>query len=187
MTLKKNSVGAIEISSIGIGYQVQDALLKAASVDLLIARSICAGKYLIIFCGGVSDIESAMETALNIGGESVIDHLTVANLHPSVFPAITQSVVLAPGELQALGIVETYSVVSVLVAADVAAKAANVTLFRLNLAMAMGGKGLLLMTGSVADVQAAVDTACDKIKDRGLLVSRTVIPRPEKELFADYV
>lgn len=185
--MKKTSVGAIEISSIARGYQVQDALLKAASVDLLIARTICAGKYLIIFCGGVSDIEAAMETALAIGAESVIDHLTVANVHPAVFPAVSQSVVLAPEELGALGMVETFSAVSALIAADTAAKSANVTLFRLNLAMAMGGKGVLFMTGNVADVQTGVDAAVRKIADRGLLLNAVVIPRPQKELFSDYL
>ncbi len=187
MVLQKTSVGAIELSSIGIGYQVQDALLKAASVDLLIARTICAGKYLIIFAGGVSDVVAAMETAVQLGKESVIDSLTVANVHPAVFPAVSQSVVLGPNDIGALGIIETYSAVSALVAADTAAKAANVILFRLNLAMAMGGKGLLMMTGSVADIETAVDSAVSAIKDRGLLISRTVIPRPEKELFSDYL
>ncbi len=184
---RKTSVGAIEISSIGIGYQVQDALLKAASVELLIARTICSGKYLVIFAGSVSDVEAAMETALRIGDGSVIDYLTVANVHPAVFPAMTQSVVLGPEELGALGIIETFSAVSALVAADTAAKAANVTLFKLNLAMAMGGKGLLMMTGSVSDVQTAVDVAVDMVKSRGLLVSQTVIPRPQEELFSDYL
>ena len=43
------SVGAIELSSIGVGYQVQDALMKAANTTLIIARTICSGKYLIVF------------------------------------------------------------------------------------------------------------------------------------------
>lgn len=184
---RKTSVGAIELSSIGIGYRVQDSLLKAASVELVIARTICSGKYLIIYAGSVSDVEAAMETALQIGTDAVIDYLTVANAHPAVFPAMTQSVVLGPGEMGALGIVETFSAVSALVAADTAAKAANVTLFRLNLAMAMGGKGLLMMTGSISDVQTAVDVAVAMVKERGLLVSQIVIPRPQEELFSDYL
>ena len=183
----KSSVGAIELSSIGIGYQVQDSLLKAASVELLLARTICSGKYLVVFAGNVSDVEMAMETARKVGKDAVIDYLTVPNAHPAVFPAMAQSVVLAPEEIGALGIIETFSAVSAMVAADTAAKAANVTLFRLSLAMAMGGKGLLMMTGSIANVEAAVDAAVDAVKDRGLLVSKTIIPRPEKELFTDYI
>lgn len=181
------AIGAIELSSVGVGYQVQDALMKAASTTLLIARTICSGKYLIVFTGKVGDVEAAMETARRVGETSTIDWLTVANVHPALFPAMAQSVVLSPENVGALGIVETFSAVSALVAADVAGKAANVTLFRLSLAMAMGGKGLLLLTGPLADVQASVDAAKEALKDRGLLACATVLPRPEKELFTDYL
>ena len=36
---------------IGVGYRIQDEMLKAATVDLLIARTICSGKYLIVIGG----------------------------------------------------------------------------------------------------------------------------------------
>ena len=181
------AVGAIELSSIGIGYRVQDEMLKAASVDLIIARTICSGKYLIVVGGNISNVEAAIRAGLTVGDDSVIDHLTVANAHEAVFPAMTQSVVLAPDDIGALGILETFSGVSALVAADVAAKAARVTLFRLHIAMALGGKGLLLMTGSVSDVEAAVKAGAQAIRERGLLVSETVIPRPSRELLQDYI
>ena len=74
-----------------------------------------------------------------------------------------------------------------LAAADCAAKAARVTLFRIHVAMALGGKGLLLMTGSVSDVRAGVQAAADEVRRRGLLVSEIVIPRPGRELFGDYI
>ena len=181
------SVGAIELSSIGIGYQIQDEMLKAASVQLLIARSICSGKYLIVIGGSVSDVEAAIQTGLKAAGEAIIDHLIVANVHESVFPAMGQSVTLGTDHAGALGVIETYSGVSALAAADAAAKAARVTLFRIHVAMAMGGKGLCLMTGSVADVRAGVQAGAEEARQRGLLVSEVVIPRPSRELFADYL
>ena len=76
---------------------------------------------------------------------------------------------------------------SVLAAADAAAKAARVTIFRIHVAMALGGKGLCLMTGSVADVRAGMQAAAEAARQRGLLVCETVIPRPAKELFAEYI
>ncbi|MBN1590132.1 MAG: BMC domain-containing protein [Pirellulales bacterium] len=181
------SVGVIELSSIGIGYRIQDEMLKAASVELLIARTICSGKYLIVIAGSVSDVETAIDTGLRLADEAVIDHLTVANVHPSVFPALGQSVVLDVDDVGALGVVETFSGTSVLAGADAAAKAARVTVFRIHVAMALGGKGLCLMTGSVADVEAGVRAAAAEARKRGLLVSEIVIPRPGKELFADYL
>ena len=183
----RTAVGAIELSSIGVGYKIEDDMLKAASVDLLIARTICSGKYLIVIGGGVSDVEAAMQVGLASAGEAIIDHLHVANVHCGVFPALGQSVVLGPEDPGALGVIETFSGVSVLAAADVAAKAARITLLRIHVAMALGGKGLCLMTGAVSDVRAGVQAAAGEARRRGLLVSEVVIPRPSRELFADYL
>jgi microcompartment protein CcmL/EutN len=181
------AIGAIELSSIGIGYQIEDEMLKSASVEVLIARTICSGKYLIVIGGGVSDVETSIRTGLAAAGEAIIDHLILANVHPSVFPALGQSIALGPGDLGALGIVETFSGVSILAAADAAAKAARITLVRIHIAMALGGKGLCLMTGAVADVRAGVQVAAEEARQRGLLVSEVVIPRPSRELFGDYL
>jgi len=181
------SIGAVELSSIGIGYKIQDEMLKAASVELLIARTICSGKYLIVIGGTVSDVEAAVQAGLGGAGEAIIDHLVLPNVHESVFPALGQSVALRDGEAGALGVIESFSGVSVLAAADAAAKAARVTVFRIHVAMALGGKGLCLMTGTVADVRAGVQAAAEEVRRRGLLVSEVVIPRPGRELFAEYL
>ena len=181
------AIGAVELSSIGIGYQIEDDMLKAASVDLLIARTICSGKYLIVIGGTVSDVEAAVQAGLAGAGEAIIDHVMIPNVHESVFPALGQSVVLGPDETDALGVIETFSGVSVLAAADAAAKAARITLLRIHVAMALGGKGLCLMTGTVADVRQGVQVAAAEARNRGLLVSEIVIPRPSREWFGDYL
>jgi microcompartment protein CcmL/EutN len=181
------SIGAIELSSIGIAYRIQDDMLKAASVELLIARTICSGKYLIVLGGSVSDVEAAIRAGLEGAGEAIIDQVVIPNVHPSVFPALGQSIALGPEQMGALGVVETFSGVSVLAAADCAAKAARITLFRIHVAMALGGKGFCLMTGTVADVRAGVQAAAAEARRRGLLVSEVVIPRPSRELFGDYL
>jgi microcompartment protein CcmL/EutN len=181
------SIGAIELSSVAIGYQVQDDLLKAANVSILIARTICSGKYIIIFGGSVDDVNAAMAAAGRAADEAVIDTLNIPNVHGSIFPALSQSVVLTGEKVEALGIVESFSGASIIAAADAAAKAADVTLFRIHVAMALGGKGLCLMTGTVADVRAGVQVAAEEARRRGLLVSEIVIPRPSRELFADYL
>ena len=181
------SVGTIELSSIGVGYRVEDEMLKAARVELILARTICSGKYLIVVGGSVSDVETAVRVGLDAANEAVIDHLVLANVHESVFPALGQSVVLERQAAGALGVVATYSGTRGRAAADAAAKAARVTIFRIHVAMALGGKGLCLMTGSVADVRAGVQAAAAEARQRGLLVSEVVIPRPSPELFAEYL
>ena len=181
------SIGAVELSSIALGYQVQDAMLDAAAVEILIARTICSGKYLLVVGGSVSDVKAAVTTGLQVADEAVIDHLVIPNVHESVFPALGQSVVIDDDEVGALGVVETYSGVSILAAADAAAKAARVKLFRIHVAMALGGKGFCLMTGTVADCRAGVAAGAAEARQRGLLVAEIVIPRPNRELFSEYL
>jgi microcompartment protein CcmL/EutN len=181
------SIGAIELSSVAVGYEVQDTMLDAAAVEILIARTICSGKYFIVVGGPVSDVKAAVSAALQVADEAVIDHLVIPNVHESVFPAMGQSIVIEADEVGALGVVETFSGVSILAAADAAAKAARVKLFRIHVAMALGGKGFCLMTGTVADCRAGVAAAAAEARQRGLLVAETVIPRPNRELFSEYV
>jgi microcompartment protein CcmL/EutN len=181
------SIGAIELSSVGVGYKAQDALLKAANVQMLVARTICSGKYFMVFGGGVSDVSSAIRAGLEAGGEAIIDHLLIPNVHESVFQALGQSVVLDPRQAEAVGVIETFSGTSVIAAADAAVKAARVTLFRLHVAMALGGKGLLLLAGTIADCRAAVAAGAQEVRERGLLVSEIVIPNASKELYNEYI
>jgi len=181
------AIGAIELSSIGLGYSTQDEMLKAAQVDLLIARTICSGKYFVVISGAVSDVQSSIQTALQTADDAIIDSLVIPNVHEEVFPALGQSVVLEQEAIGALGVIETFGGVSVIAAADAAAKAANVTLFRIHVAMALGGKGFVLLTGEISDVQAAVSAGAAEARERGLLVSEIVIPRPSAELFSEYV
>ncbi len=162
-------------------------MLKAASVKVLIARTICSGKYFIVVGGVVSDVTTSVSAAVKAADEAVIDSLVIPNVHENVFTALGQSVVLEKDQAEALGIVESFSGVSIIAGADAAAKAARVTLFRIHVAMALGGKGFCLMTGAVADVRAGVAAAAAEIRSRGLLVSEIVIPRPSPELFSDYL
>ena len=183
----QEAIGMIELSSVGIGYQVQDAMLKAADVSLVLGRTICSGKYINVVTGTVSAVESSMAAGLDAAPDGVIDQLTIANIHESVFPALGQSVVLTEEKPAAVGIIETFSAASALEAADAAVKAAAVTLLRIHLAMALGGKGFVLMTGSVSNCRTGVDIGAQVARDKGLLVSAVVIPGPSKELFNEYI
>lgn len=183
------AIGMIELTSVGIGHLVQDAMLKAADVKLLLARTICSGKYIVIVGGKIASIHAAVEAGLDAAPDGVIDHIQLPNVHPDVFPALGQQVQLTEPiqNKRSIGIIETFSSASALEASDAAAKAANVQLYKLHVAMALGGKGFVMMAGSVADCKAAVDAGSAVVKEKGLLVSAVVIPRPSAELFRDYI
>lgn len=180
-----DTIGLIEVSSIGLGFEAEDAMLKAAEVELLLARTICSGKYLVVVAGDVASVTASVAAGEGAIRDGLIESRVIPRLHPSVFPAISQSVDVEPEDARALGIVETFSAASIVEAADAAVKAAAVTLFRVHLAMAIGGKGFLLMTGDVASVKAGVEAAAEVAGSEGMLVSKVVIPAPQARLFRE--
>ncbi len=182
-----DTIGLLELSSIGVGYRVQDAMLKAAEVDLLMARTICSGKYLVVVAGDTGSVQASVRAGETEAGEALIECRCIPRVHHSIFPALSQTVELEQDEIGALGVVETFSASSVIDVADAAAKAANVKLFRVHLAMAVGGKGFVLMTGDVANVRAGVEAGASVAAQEGILVSQIVIAAPRRELFQDWV
>jgi len=176
----RNSIGLIELGSIAAGFQLTDAMLKAADVELVLARTICSGKYMVLVRGDTAAVEAAVQTGKQVGDFSVIDTFQIPNVHASIFPAIAG--VTKAGQLEALGIIESFSVASLIEGADVMAKSANVRLVEVRLAMALGGKAFASCTGTVAAVTAAVENGARKIAEKGLLVNRVIIPNPRPEL-----
>ncbi len=185
MADEMEALGMLELSSIAVAYRVQDAMLKVSDVELLVARPICSGKFIVMVGGQVEAVESSLEAGRAVSAEALIDALLIPDLDPRVFPAITGGVNLREEDKQALGILEAFSVTSIIEGADAAVKAAEVVLFRIHVAMAIGGKGFLMLTGGVSDVEAAVEAGAQQIAQRGLLVSRVVIPQPEERLYRD--
>ncbi len=181
------SIGLIELSSVATGYAVEDVMLKAGSVQLLMARSICSGKFLIAIAGDVTSVQAALQAGGIAAGASLIERRQIARVHPSVLGAISNAVDIDPKLLRSIGVIETFSAASIIEVADAAVKSANVTLLRIHLAMALGGKGFLLLAGDVASVQAAVAAGAKVAGDDGMLVGKGVIPAPSEELFRDYI
>lgn len=181
------SVGLLEMTSIALGHVAEDAMLKAAPVELLLARTICSGKYLIVVGGDVAAVEAAVAAGADVAVGSLVERRVIPHVHPSVFPAVSMAVDLLPEQIQALGVIETFSAASIIDVADAAAKSADVLLYRVHLAMAIGGKGFVLMTGDIASVEAAVAAGSAVAGEEGILVARAVIAAPRKELFKDYV
>jgi microcompartment protein CcmL/EutN len=180
-----NSIGLIELSSIAAGYLVGDTMLKTSDVKMLLSRSICSGKYIVMVGGDVAAVRASIEAG-KVGGKGcVIDTFVIPNVHESVFPAI--SGVNQVETLEALGVVESFSVASLIEAADAAVKTARVQLIEIRLAMALGGKAFVTMTGDVAAVQSAVDAAAQVVGQKGMLVNKVVIPHPRPELLNEMI
>lgn len=183
--MANDSLGLIELTSIASGYLACDSMLKAAAVSLVLSRSICSGKYMVMVRGDVSSVQAAVQAGITGARFSVIDSFVIPNLHEAVFPAISGASKVEV--LEALGIVESFSVASLIEGADAAVKAANVELIEIRLAMALGGKAFVTLTGNVAAVQSAVDAAASVVGQKGMLVNKVVIPSPRPELLTEMI
>ena len=183
--MNEKSLGFIELSSVAAGFQAADTMLKASNVRLVLSRSICSGKYMVLIAGDAAAVISAVDAGCEAANGCLIDKFTVANIHPDVITALGRS---QPGEpTGALGILESFNVATLLQAADAAAKSANVTLMEIRLAMALGGKAFLTMTGDVGSVQAAVAAGRQIISEAGVLVNAVVIARPHPDVYREVI
>jgi microcompartment protein CcmL/EutN len=183
--MTKNSIGLIELTSVAAGFEVGDAMLKAADVEILLSRSICSGKYMVLVGGDVAAVRASVDAGVTVGRGCVIDTFVIPNVHTSLFPALAGSARVE--NYDALGIIESFSVASLIEGADAAVKAARVELIEIRLAMALGGKAFCTITGDVAAVKAAVDAGAAMVAEKGLLVNKVVIPSPRKELLSEVI
>ncbi|GJQ63995.1 MAG: propanediol utilization: polyhedral bodies pduT [Melioribacteraceae bacterium] len=183
--MEMNSIGLIELTSIAAGMQAADIMLKTSQVELIISRSICSGKYMVLIGGDVAAVRSSVESAAEQVEFAVIDTFIIPNVHPDVFPALSGHSNAI--DLEALGILEAFSVASLIEGADAAAKAATVRIIEIRLAMALGGKAFCTITGDVAAVTSAVDAGALVIGEKGMLVNKVVIPRPRPELMSEMI
>ncbi len=174
------AIGLVEFNSIAKGIEGADAMLKTGQVDIIVSRPICPGKYITLVWGDVAAVESAVQAGIAKAENYVVDDFILPNVHPSVIPACSGGTPVA--EVQSLGIIETFSVAAMIVAADAAVKAGEVDLIEIRLGMGLGGKSFTTMTGDVAAVKSAVEAGAATASAKGLLVQQVVIPSPHRNL-----
>ena len=98
------------------------------------------------FAGDVEAVQNSINVGKEVAGEFLVDSFVIPNVHPTIFPALACATQIL--ELQALGIIETYSSASCITAADAAAKAADVSLIEIRCATGLAGKSFVTMTVS---------------------------------------
>jgi microcompartment protein CcmL/EutN len=175
-----DAIGLLELTSIAKGVEATDLMLKASDVELLMSRSICSGKYLVLVRGDVAACASSVQAGEAVGKECVADSVVIPHLHEQIFPAMSQSSLVEA--VEALGVLEAFDVAALIEGADAAVKAAEVHLLEIRLAMALGGKAFCILTGQVAAVRAAIEAGSLVIGEKGLLTQWAVIPAPKAEL-----
>lgn len=175
-----HAIGLVELNSIAKGIEASDILAKTADVTILVAKTICPGKYIVLIGGSVSNVKQSMDAALGLTPETIVDHFIIPNIHPSILPAIGGGKAIE--KVEAVGVIETYSVAATIEATDVAVKTVQVEPIRMHLAFGIGGKSYVILTGDISSINTAVEVGSAVASERGLLVQRIVIARPDKQV-----
>lgn len=174
------AIGMVEYKTVSAGVTAADAMVKTAQVDIIEAQTVCPGKYITVISGELSAVKAAVDAAKTNFGMHLINSFVLGNPHESIFPAIYGASEVSG--ISALGILETYDAASIIVAADIAAKTAIVTLIELRIARGMCGKSYMMLTGEVAAVEAAIEKAKKEAGEDGMYLDSTVIAHPDEKI-----
>lgn len=176
------AIGMVEFTSISRGIYVADQMLKIADVEIVTASSVCPGKYIVIVQGDVSSVQDSVNIGEKLAEEFLIDSIVIPNVSPAVFPAITGTTM--PDEIQALGIMESFSLATMVIAADAILKAADLEPIELRLGNGLGGKSFFTFTGDVGAVETGIETGKNIAREKGLLVNAEIIASPSDRLLS---
>lgn len=177
----EESIGVIEFRSIAMGIGAVDRIVKASDVRILDAKSICPGKYYIIFAGSVSAVSNSMNVVLEEGETFIIDWGVVSNVYPEIFTSLNQASTIK--ELKSIGVIETLTSPSIIIAADAAIKATSVELVEIRIARALGGKNTCIINGDVSSVSESVRVGIKYAQQKDFLVDYQIIPSPHQDLY----
>ena len=174
----------LEISTIARGIVAADAGLKRSPAILLHSRAVSGGKHLVMFEGGVAEVQEAFDAGVRIAGDMVLDRVCLPAADSQVWPMLDAPI--APVDwfgdhaAEAVAIVETKTVCAAIAAADAACKVADVVVRDVRFAVDLAGKAYFTLTGTLDAIEAAARAASDAANQR--VVGLEVIAQPSPDL-----
>jgi microcompartment protein CcmL/EutN len=177
------ALSLIEFSSIAAGIQAADAMVKRAPIEVILTGTVQPGKYLVLIGGLTADVEESLAAGRQVGSAAIVDIVYLPQVHRDLIAGLRGGRV--PEAHDSLGVIETTSVAAAIHAADAGLKAAEVRLVEIRLADGLGGKGVVLFAGMVADVETAVSSGVAALDRPDQLVRQVVIPRLHEGIWAN--
>lgn len=176
------AIAVVEVDSIAVGILAGDAMVKASPLGSIYTGTVHPGRYVIVVSGDTASVEVAVDTGSSVAGDTLVDLVFLPDVHPLVVDAIISEANLADCRGDALGVVETVTIAAVIDAADAGVKAAFVDVPAVRLADGLGGKGYVLFSGDLAEVEAAVDAAVSRAERTDAELRHVVIAQLHDEI-----
>ena len=178
------AIALFEFDSIAVGIRAADGMAKRAPLAALKAGTVHPGRYLVLVGGNVAPVEEAYIEGQRLGEDSLVDRILLPEVHPKAYAAAMGQ--RSAAAYNTLGVIETQLLPSALHAADAGIKGARVEILELRLGDGLGGKGLLLLGGDIADVQAGVEFAVAAANQHHGEVRHSVIPSLADEMIEEH-
>ncbi len=167
----------VEFKSIARGIFTTDAMLKSASVSLLLATTLCPGKYLSIVSGDVDATAKALNTALEVGSDQVYSASQITAINKEVINAIGGVVKQQIND--AIAVIESQNISNIVSAADISIDTAEVEIVELRLGKGCGANSFYIITGALTAVEEACQPAILFLKNQGALLAYKIIKSPD--------
>jgi len=178
------ALGVLEISTIARGVVAADAGLKRAPAVLLSSRAVSGGKHLVMFEGGVAEVEEAMAAGVLVAGDLLLDRVELSAADDQVWPMLGAPMTPVDWNddpaAEAVAIIETKTVCAAVAAADAACKVAYVIVRDTRFAVDLAGKAYFTLTGTLDAIEAAAAAAQAAAGER--IVGVEVIAQPSPDL-----
>lgn len=178
-----DALALVELDAVARGLRVLDAMVKRAPVTILEANLVEPGHYLILFAGGVAEVEESHQAALEAAGPHLIDHMLLPFAHPALLHGLRGAELQRPADaLDTLGVLEGDRVAATLHAADRSLKEAQVELVGLRVAVGLGGRAWYVVCGAQHDVEASLAAGVAVLDAAGARHAAECIARPHDEM-----
>jgi len=179
----RDALALVEVDAVASGLRTLDTLVKRAEVHVLEANLVEPGRFLILFDGGVAEVEEAFDAALERGGDSIVGRMKLPFAHTDLLQGLRGREVRANAdELDTLGVIEGTAVAAVLEACDRALKEAGVRLTGIRVAGALGGRAFFVVHGPQHDVEAAIEAGTEVLHRHDRFHRTECIARPHPDM-----
>ncbi len=173
------ALACVELSSIARGVRLLDAIVKRAPVVLRHHGRHSGGKYVILIEGAIADVEESYDDALQNCGDTLIDHMMLAQVHERVWDALDGRAAAAAAPFAAL-MVETTTLACNIEALDFVVKLVDANVVDWQLGNGIGGKGYFAVQAAQADLDYARDELLIRLPtDRLVALDLIANPHPE--------
>ena len=172
------AMAVLEFRDIPQGMSTTDKMLKKAPIAFVRCGTTSRGRYLTVIGGTTGSVEESYQEGLFWGGESVLDSVLLADVHPQLHDAILDS----PQKTcaGAMAIIETATLAANVRAVEWALKETPVNLVELRLAdPELSGKGVSIFAGELHDLEAAMSIVASRL---GAGASYQILPMPHEAM-----